>query len=544
MALSRLALIGICFLGTFVAGCGEKEKERVVTESTDPAHALDLADVHLRHKKLDQARNAYMAAGKLSDEAAVQFRMEYGLSLVAEAQENLEAALPHLQKAAELAEEANRPVMRLKVADLLRRAGKLEESEESIDALLAKEGPLAIRGEVFRELILLFQGREEQLAAKIEALLAKNPEDRNLLAFLGDLYTEIMNLPKKAIEIHERHLKLEPQNRVLIDRLLTLSVKLEDLERGIRYAYLLQAVLEKEPRLRMGALMVLIDLQRKAKAYKEALAAVDKCWALAADDEKENLKKLFYVIHNEAGTLEGEIVRLEKEENLGDLWLVYAGVKGDFAKGLEVAKRMSAKDPKNLAALRMVVVAASQAGKDEETAQAGQKLLEADPGSANQVATPYAAVMKKLGKAEEAVRVLSAVSEKAPAVRPACYLAIAVLQPDQRPIWSVKAVEASRGDAVLCYSTGKALLELGSSVDALSAIDAGLALKPVSGTRVALTWERVRALNHLGRLPEAEAVCRSLIGDPDAGADVRQLAERSLLELLQKQGKSVKIGQD
>ena len=264
MALSRLALIGICFLGTFVAGCGEKEKERVVTESTDPAHALDLADVHLRHKKLDQARNAYMAAGKLSDEAAVQFRMEYGLSLVAEAQENLEAALPHLQKAAGLAEEANRPVMRLKVADLLRRAGKLEESEESIDALLAKEGPLAIRGEVFRELILLFQGREEQLAAKIEALLAKNPEDRNLLAFLGDLYTEIMNLPKKAIEIHERHLKLEPQNRVLIDRLLTLSVKLEDLERGIRYAYLLQAGLEKEPRLRMGALMVLIDLQRKA----------------------------------------------------------------------------------------------------------------------------------------------------------------------------------------------------------------------------------------------------------------------------------------
>ena len=210
----------------------------------------------------------------------------------------------------------------------------------------------------------------------------------------------------------------------------------------------------------------------------------------------------------------------------------------------KAAKKMFEKDPKNLAALRMVVVAASQAGKEEETAKAGQQLLLADPGSANQVATPYAAVMRKLGKAEEAVRVLSAVSEKTPEVRPACYLAIAVLQPDQRPIWSVKAVEASRGNAVLCYSTGKALLELGSSVEALTAIDAGLALKPAAGVRVGLTWERVRTLNQLGRLPEAEVVCRSLIGDPDAGADVRQLAERSLLELLQKQGKSIRIGQD
>ncbi len=543
MTLSRMSLASVCLVGVLIGGCGAEDNIEKI-EATEPLHTLDLADVHLRHGKLEIARKAYQDAGALSDESDVQFRVAHGLGLVAEAEEKFEEAVKHLRKALDFANEKSRNAMRLKVANFLRRAGRTAEAEKEIDTVLAGETNQQIRGAAYRELVSLYKGREEKLAEKIEAILREDPKDRNSLAFLGDLYAEVLEQSKKALEVHERHLELEPNNTVLVNRLLSLSLKLEETARGIKYAELLQSHLSKEPRLRMGALRVLADLHRKTKGYEKALAAVERCSVLAADDEKEELRRLSYEIRNEAGTLDSEIARLEEENNLEDLWLIYAGVKGDFVRALEVAKRIAEKNPKNLQALRMVVVAAARAEKDEETAEAGRRLLEMEPKTAPEIAGVYAAVMKKLNREKEGVKTLSAISEKAEEARPACYLAIASLQPDLKPVWHVKAVEASRGDATLCYHTAVALRKAGSPDDALNAVKSGMELNPARGIRIALAWEQVQSLGSLGRFTEAETICRSLTEDPDAGADMRRLAERTLLEILQKQGKPIKIGKD
>lgn len=520
-----------------------EEPESAVSGPIEPAFLLDLGDLHLKHGHLEGARLAYARVRESASEPALRGRAEYGLALVDLARKDLAAAVPHLEKAIELVPDEGRANLRVDLAEVLFALGRVAESEAVVDLVLSSPA----RPEVHRRLAALYRDRARGLASRVEARLAAAPDDRGQLAFLGDIYAEMLGEAPKAISVYERLLALEPGNLVLLDRLVALSLQLQDFARARTHGEVLAARLERDPRARLGVLRLLAELALAAKDPDRAIALLTESESIAASEEKDDLRVRALEIRKASGTLAEEIARLETEGELDCLWLVYTRVEPDKAKALEVARKILEKDPDGPRALAAVVSAASAAGEDEEVARAGARLLEIAPEASKAAILPYAAAMRKLARLEEAARALRAAAEKVPGLAPACHIAIAGLAgPEERAASLARAVEAARasGDAGICLETAAVLRAAGAADQALAVVEAGFGLGPTGETSSGLAWERILALEALGRAAEAEAACRALARDLETGSEARRAAERKVLELMQKQGKPIKIETD
>ncbi len=510
----------------------------------EPAYDLDLADFHLQHEGVDEAEALYEAVRDDAEDPALVGRATYGLFLVARKRGDLGAAESHVDAALERLPETNRPKLQLERADLLIDRGRPDEAETAIEAVLAKVPDQQIQAQGFQLFLKVYQGRLDQLATKLEERTSKEPVDRGWIAFLGDLYAEILSAPERAIVVYEKLLQREPANLVLLDRLFGLSMQTKDGTRAVKYGETLAGHLEREPRVRLSLLRQLASIHRGSSNYERARLLLGECERLAASDEMAELRAEIYAIRKLEGGLEEDVKKLEEAGDLGSLWLIHSRVDPNAEKALAVANKMVEKKPEDPGALICVVAAAGAREDHARVAEAASKLIAVAPSASRQAILPYAQAMGKLDKAAEAVETLTKAAEKEPSIRNLTCLASAGLQPDQRTAWLDKSLQAARdsGDAAICLETAEGLRSAGSPRGAFDAAQAGLALSPLAELATMLQWERVQDLEALGALADAEQACRILGEDRQASVQVRQLAERKLLELLQKQGKKIQIG--
>jgi tetratricopeptide (TPR) repeat protein len=198
------------------------------------------------------------------------------------------------------------PVVGFKLAEGYSRAGKLDQSESVIDAVLEKDEsvPDAL---LFKAKLYYLKGDRMNCAATLEKVVAQGPADFETQQFLGRVYHEL-EIDDKAIEAYAKALSLDPSYPSMHYRyglLLRKKMKIDEAEKAFRDA------LELNPEFHEAALElaeIWIDQQRFAKAESLLTEIIE------AEPENEEALLILSLMYFNQGKYDAGIRMLEERK--------------------------------------------------------------------------------------------------------------------------------------------------------------------------------------------------------------------------------------
>lgn len=517
----------------------------------DLGYWLDLGDVHLKHRKLAEAREVFAAVKATSgSDRASRGRGVYGLALVALAQNDRQTAIRELTELLEIVEDAEKKAdLQFLIVAAYTAERQHAEAERILDGLIASGNPPALRDRALGSLVKLYEVRRDAaaLATKLEGMVRAAPQDPLLVAALGVVYRD--HLPDHARALAFVGPLAEGSSEVaLLELLQAAALRAEDLPRSVEATRRLAAACSGDPVAQRRHQRNLAQLLVKANDLPGALTALDQALACSATPvERDQVLVERFAVLERQGTL-AQVVR-GLEEGLKpndaatrhDLLLVHLHVKPDFVRAEALVDQLIALSPDDAWTRAAAVVVAQHRGDDRKLLEHFDRLLRLDAASAVGYVDAFVVAARRQAQAQRGVEALLTLAASSPANRVALLdraagvLLAAGDKEEAVKTWRDMRAAISASRQTSDYLKGiVAFKNRGLFGDAWlvsqEALKHGLA--PAEEAQVLLLC--VDVLVGLDKPSEAEKLCRGIAQRAHLPTSAIETAERKLLDLLQR----------
>jgi tetratricopeptide (TPR) repeat protein len=382
----------------------------------------------------------------------------------------------------------------------------------------------------WRLLVEAYAGAEEDLCRKLEGEFGALAGERERLALLGDICLETRKDRGRARGYYDRLLKIDSSNAMLLDRLTSICISMEDWDAAAGYGEKLASQTAPSPEIHLQILRVLAEVYARRRQFDKAVDILGRAEKIAPADAWEELRASVWRVHRESGKLDAMLSALKKRsesaEQLRELHVVYSRVIDDAAKAYETIERWLAVEPGNLRVQREAILLAGRLGRSDRVIELSEKVMtSSDPSVTPAVIGSYAEALRKLGRVEQGLKTLKGLADRTPSLKlTACEGLSLITSGAEAAAWVDRMAElAVTAEDLLRASRGR--MRLVQWEPALELLDRALRQSPSPLLRGILSMERGGALRGLGRIVEAEEAWRGVEQDVSIPIDVRREAE-------------------
>lgn len=522
----------------------------------EAAYRLDLADVHLKHKRFDEAMRIYQEIQKACKDEASVGRATYGVALVHIMKGELKLAIGPLAAAIQTSPKSTRPELQFMLAQVHAELGSDTAAEEILDGMIREpELSAEVRSQVYNRLAEIYVKRNNLagLAAKLEKLAEANPKNPEYLTLLGQLYSGQLQDPKKALAVYEKLLKLAEDDPTAMQRVMESAIRAAQVDRALELMEKLLKKFEKETATQAKILKATGALLLQQKSWEKAAAVLERAEKMTtALAELDDVRMGLYSALKELGKLPDRVKELEKvvlenakdESALRGLLLIFHGFTGATVRAEEVLGMLLALKPEDPTYLSFGVDLARQRGLHEKVVEHFEKLLGLDTRVALKFLEPYVNALKISGKLEKAAAEFQKAAERDTANR-VTILALggetllrAGRNEDTTKLWQKMIASCKESKKGQEYLTAVVVLRRnGALKDAWEVCSEALRAGADAATLASLLLEGAEILDGLRKPEEAEKLCREVIRRTELPEDARRAAQKKLAELQQKSGR-------
>lgn len=526
-----------------LTACGRQDAPAVLggAEEPNPQCLLDLADVHLKHHRLDDAFRLYRKSAALSPEPRILGRALFGCALVCLRRKEYPAATEYLSRASELADD---PIpVRLLLAHTWGEAGHPDRAAQEYTRVLLdpKRRPEAA-AQAIEELLKLYQGRPE-VVREWEARTARS-DDPCVLLFVARLHRDIAANPRRAAEYFERLHHKEPDRLEYVQSLLELYQQEKRLDRCRELCASMAAAAKDESSYAVWRTLQAEFLAQEGK-YAEARSVLDAALSLDLPPaQKSSVRIARWNAMKHTGELTHEIERLGTHpEGRRFLLEIYEHVQPDARRFVEIAEALLKQQPGD-GQLRLKCAQRYLAlGRLAEAARAYQQAFEEAPELLPAHLESYIDLLARQERFDEAVSALNRIPQARSPLAPICAVLRLKIECHRRNEAAAQAQAEHLARLARSADTPDLALYLSSALKdhgwprlALELLEE-LDRKPLNASLQArIRVQMIDACERMRDYAAAERFCRTLLGEAFE-VPVRQAAERKLVELLHRQGK-------
>jgi tetratricopeptide (TPR) repeat protein len=222
---------------------------------------------------------------------------------------DMEKAIVLAEKAVKL--DANNVGYMQNLASFYNRAEKFDRAEETYKKIISMAKDQWLKDWANGEILSIYQRQNklDELAGRLEAELAKNPNDVGLLKMLGELYAR-KGENDKTISMYEKIVSISPEDRNMNNRLIDLYESTGKFNEAAGQVEKLIKIAPNEPYL----FERLANLYERAGRKEEARKAWDTVVSKVATDAG------LYLRHGEVlyrwGDLNGALTQLKKAQEM------------------------------------------------------------------------------------------------------------------------------------------------------------------------------------------------------------------------------------
>ncbi|GEM_PF-4953600 len=522
----------------------------------EAGYHLDLADVHLRHKKYDEAMRLYFEVQRRCKDSDTVGRATYGVALAHILRGELKLAVGPLASAIQTAPKTTRSELRFMLSGVYVDLGNDAAAEEILDAMLRDpDASVQVRTQVYNRLLEMYTKKNNVagLAAKLEKMTEQDPKNREFLAVLGQLYSTHLKNPAKALAVHEKLLTLDPESAE------TLLLVMESAARSGKHDRALEAMekilkgAEKDVAAQAKTLRQIGALFLEQKAWEKAAAVLERAEKITAKaSELHEVRFGLYSALKELGKLPAKVADLEKdaaanpkdESVLRALLLIHLRFDGAVLKAEAVLARLLGMSPEEPAFLVAGVEVARQKGDHEGLIVHFEKLLAVDARTAASVMDPYLNALKLVRKLERALPEILKAAERDAAYRVPLLAQSGELflragrQEDAVKLWERMTRAARESKKASDYLTAVSVFRrVGAAKDGWELLQEALRFGADAPTLASLLLEGAELAEALAKPDEAEKFCNEVLRRTELPEEARRAAQRKLAELRQKAGK-------
>ena len=203
-----------------------------VEDMTNVRYLMDLARVHLQYNALSRAEELLRKAQPLAKEKEDKAQVGFQLASLLQRKQDFKGATALLEETVgQTSNTSLRNQYTMTLSDIYLQGGEPDKAEKVLTDLLesasgakAKPEDAWIRTTVNQRLLSVWQrqeGKVEKMRTATEELLAKDPQNRDLLERLSYLYTAQKPDYAKAIGVYQKLLELAPNDRRFVLGLAT-----------------------------------------------------------------------------------------------------------------------------------------------------------------------------------------------------------------------------------------------------------------------------------------------------------------------------------
>lgn len=497
-------------------------------KAEDADYILDLADVKLKHGKLDEALQLFHEVQRLTKEPDVAGRAAYGIALVHVQKNEPKLALGPLSAAIAAAAPGARTELRLLLSQLQADLGDAAAAEAALDAILREPDLNAqTRLNVHNRIFALYQKRNDlpALAAKLE-----KQADREAWELLGLLYARHLNDPARALAAYEKLAALDPENLGALQAVMEAAAIAGKPELALEAMEKLLAKIDRPAQVRVLSLLGSIFVQKKDP--ERAIAVLDRAERLCATPQDQDpVRVTLYAALKDTGKLAARVEALnakpEDESSLRGLLLIHQRFDGATARAEEVLAKLLAMKPDDPAYLAASVDLARQRGDHERVAAQYEKLFAVDVASAAEVIETYWNALLMTGRIERGLQtVLKAKEHQVPILAKSGDVLYRAGKPEPATsLWRTMLGLVRSGKNAAEYLVAVRVLKgNGLNADALELAKESFQLPADASVQA----ELVLLAADLLEPAQAEAVLRDLLRRSDLPDGARQAAQKKL----------------
>jgi hypothetical protein len=509
----------------------------------DPALLLDLADIYLRHQRVDRALELFTKVLHATSDPAVLGRAAYGCALAHRRKQSWAPAFGYFRTALEHAEDARKPSIRMALAQTYLDSGQEAAARaEFVEVVLAAAFDPEAGTRAAQALLTAYARAGAAEAAPFwEIECGRQPKNGIALELLAETYRLVLRDPAKAAGCYDRLRRIDPGRTVFIQRLLDCyqaAGRLSDCARVCR-EYAEETSGDAAAQWRLYE----IDYVVQSKNFAAALELLQRLRSTELSDSmRRNVDIARWKVVKEAGQIEKELETADARSKL----LLYEHVQPDARKFLEIAEPMLPAHPQD-AELR--IACAARLATVNRAADAEKLYAEAFALGRDHLArhlNDYLNVLLAQNKDDAAVAFLKETERGRPDLRVACVERRFLVETHRRNAAEVETLAealvqvTAEVDPAVALRIAGTLKQGGQAARALRVLDRLDAGSGDGNLRAQSRMERLDLYERMGRLPEAEALCRELLAS-SLGDGAKQTLEKKLLELLHKQKKPVKL---
>jgi hypothetical protein len=529
-------------LAASVAGCDVRASEAKpspaapATAARAPQYLLDLADVHLKHGSHDEALALYLDAQKGAEPSALG-RAAYGCGLAHYRKGDRKNALGYFRTALEHASSARKGDIALQMAQVYDESGDATGAESVLRDAMASSPPC-------REQLIKLSAKHGRAEALVRDFEERGTQDVEWLRLAARVASDVLRDPARACALLEKTCARQPGDSASAQSLLNLYMATKNFDGALALCERFRDA-RKDDRANVTYYSRMIaELWAQKGDPDRAVALLADLEAGAPDDASRlQVQASRFAILKAARKLAGEIERLAKAGDLKSLALIYTSVEPDDARALDVLRELLKQAPVDTSSLRQAAVIAARRTHHADAVAYCERAFAADARLRLELLDTYVASLAALGERPRAAAFLEQLAQATEA-RAACYEKLALLaqqdkQPERARDWAQKLVAHVKQvkNSAAWMRAIAVLKSLSLLDDALRLAQDGVAQSADALQHAQFTFETVDILEGARQFDRAEQLCRDLRKRRDLPENVRQSAERKLLELLHRQGK-------